>query len=54
MPLDAPGTLTRAETADIVAYLLRQNRFPEGPTALPDSSAALSMVKYVATKPEGK
>jgi S-disulfanyl-L-cysteine oxidoreductase SoxD len=54
MPLDAPGTLTRAESADIVAYLLRQNRFPDGQTALPDSAAGLSMVKYVATKPEGK
>ena len=54
MPLDAPGTLSRQETTDIIAYLLRQNRFPVGTADLSSESAQLGMVTYVATKPEGK
>lgn len=53
MPLDAPGTLSRQETADIIAYLLRQNRFPAGTTDLSSENMHLGMIKYVATKPEG-
>jgi mono/diheme cytochrome c family protein len=30
MPADALGTLTRPETADLVAYLLKANKFPTG------------------------
>jgi mono/diheme cytochrome c family protein len=54
MPLDAPGTLTRQETTDIIAYLLRQNRFPAGSADLPSQSGQLGMVQYIATKPEAK
>ncbi len=51
MPEDAPGTLTREETAAIVAYLFKQNRFPAGTTDLSDRAEMLGMVKYVAAKP---
>ena len=54
MPLDAPGTLSRQEVTDIIAYLLRQNRFPNGSAELSSESMQLGMVTYVATKPEGK
>ncbi len=54
MPLDAPQTLTRQETADIVAYLLRQNRFPANSGDLPPDAGPLGAITYVATKPEAK
>ena len=41
MPADQPGKLTRAQNADILAFLLTSNGFPAGQTELP-SDAALS------------
>src|ERR1700754_4886082 len=35
MPLFAPGTLKPEDTADILAFILRQNGFPSAATALP-------------------
>ncbi|MGH6827407.1 MAG: c-type cytochrome, partial [Rhizomicrobium sp.] len=34
MPLDRPGSLSAAAYADIVAYLLKANGFPSGPSEL--------------------
>jgi S-disulfanyl-L-cysteine oxidoreductase SoxD len=51
MPQDAPGSMSRQETADMIAYLLQQNRFPAGANELPESANELSGIKYVATKP---
>ena len=42
MPGNRPGSLTRREYLDIVAFLLRSNRFPAGLGELPDDDAALS------------
>ena len=44
MPLNAPGTLTRPQTIDIVAYLLQAGKFPAGQAAL--SAGALSQVAF--------
>jgi hypothetical protein len=41
MPADKPGTLSRNEYADIVAYLLESNKHPAGQTELPPDSALL-------------
>lgn len=46
MPQDAPGTLTPAETAEIVAHILRGNRLPAGDTALPDDEETLSRIPF--------
>jgi mono/diheme cytochrome c family protein len=42
MPGNRPGSLTRREYLDIVAFLLRSNRFPSGPGELPGDDATLS------------
>jgi mono/diheme cytochrome c family protein len=42
MPGNRPGSLSRAEYLDVVAYLLRANRFPAGERELPDDPAALA------------
>lgn len=51
MPLDAPQTLTRVETAEIIAYLLRQNRFPAGEKDLSERSEVQATIEYKAAKP---
>jgi hypothetical protein len=34
MPLGRPGSLTRQEYLDILAYVLQKNAYPEGPSEL--------------------
>lgn len=49
MPADALGTLTRPETADLVAYLLKANKFPTGNAELPTDEAALKRISLSRT-----
>lgn len=44
MPLDAPGTLSDAVVRETIAYLLEQNGFPAGSTALPETVEALGAI----------
>ncbi len=45
MPDDKPGSLTREEYADALAYILKQNKLPAGSTKIAPDSAAMSAVK---------
>ncbi len=45
MPDDKPGTLSREEYADALAYILKQNKIPAGSTKIAPDSAAMSAVK---------
>ena len=51
MPQDNPQSLTREQTADIVALILKGNKVPPGQTDLPFQTENLKMIKYKATKP---
>lgn len=53
MPDDEPGTLSRQQVADVVAFVLNFNRFPSGETELPTQAEALNQIKFVATKTGG-
>jgi mono/diheme cytochrome c family protein len=44
MPATAPGTLTPEQTADLMAYMLAQGKYPAGSTALPDKMDALKTI----------
>ena len=44
MPKNDPGTLTPAEVAQVMSYILQQNKMPVG-TALPASEKALFSIK---------
>jgi mono/diheme cytochrome c family protein len=44
MPADAPGTLSRDQAADLVALVLRSNRFPAGSAELGTDEAALRLI----------
>jgi S-disulfanyl-L-cysteine oxidoreductase SoxD len=35
MPSDQPGTLSAQQTSDLIAFLLKANKFPAGKTELP-------------------
>ena len=41
MPLDRPSTLSRAQTADVTAFLLQENKWPAGSAELPRELEAL-------------
>ncbi len=47
MPEGDPGSLTKAEYASILAYLLKQSGYPAGEADLPIDTAVLSKVKIV-------
>jgi mono/diheme cytochrome c family protein len=42
MPLQDPGTLSDQQSIDVVAYILKLNRFPAGQEPLPAEAAALA------------
>jgi len=50
MPADKPGTLTRQQGSDIVAYLLSANKFPAGKTELATQSELLKQIQFDAFK----
>jgi mono/diheme cytochrome c family protein len=51
MPSDAPGTLSKEDAAAVVAYILKQNKMPDGKQALPSESEALRRIQMTAEKP---
>ena len=48
MPDDDPGSLSRAEAASAVAYILQSNGFPAGETALSTDESALNRIRIEA------
>jgi mono/diheme cytochrome c family protein len=45
MPKNDPGTLSGAETAQVIAYLLKLNDVPTGKTDLPEDAEALKGIR---------
>jgi mono/diheme cytochrome c family protein len=52
MPATAPGSLTRPQAADLLAYILSFNKFPAGKTELPSDEDSLK--KLILPKPAPK
>ena len=52
MPQDKPGTLSRAQNADILAHMLRVGGFPAGDVPLEGQPGALAQIKFVTYKPQ--
>ncbi len=52
MPADQPGKLTRAQNADILAFLLNSNGFPAGQTELSTDAAVLAKIRFETNKPK--
>jgi quinoprotein glucose dehydrogenase len=51
MPLDKPGTLSRAQLADVLSFVLSANKFPAGDVELPRQPEMLSQITFLTTKP---
>jgi len=54
MPEGRPGTLSRQQNADILAYLLNFNQFPSGKTEMQKDTELLKQIRFEAQKPEPK
>jgi S-disulfanyl-L-cysteine oxidoreductase SoxD len=48
MPFSAPGSLSRQQSADLTAYILRAGKFPAGRTEL--TEATLARIEFPATR----
>ena len=51
MPQGVPGSVSRQEKADILAFLLEANDFPAGDTELANRTGMLAGINFLAEKP---
>ena len=51
MPQNAPGSLSGQQNADILAFMLQQNKFPAGTTEMGIQGMMLKAIKFEAKKP---
>jgi hypothetical protein len=50
MPQNNPGSLSRQQNADILAFMLSAGKYPAGKTELPKEAEALKTIKFEAPK----
>jgi quinoprotein glucose dehydrogenase len=50
MPADRPGSLSRQENVDVVAFILRFNQFPSGKEELPRDIQTLKQIMFKAQR----
>jgi mono/diheme cytochrome c family protein len=50
MPADKPGSLSRQDNADVLAFILFKAGFPTGTAELPTQTELLKDIKFVAQK----
>ena len=51
MPANSPGSLSRQQYTDILAFMLRIGNFPEGKTELPRETDVLRQILFESMKP---
>jgi mono/diheme cytochrome c family protein len=54
MPEDDPGSLSRKQTADILAFMLQKGQYPAGTSELPTETDILQTYKFFALRPGAK
>jgi mono/diheme cytochrome c family protein len=54
MPNDRPGTVSRQQIADVLAYVFSVNRFPAGKAELARQTELLKQIKFEATRPAAR
>jgi mono/diheme cytochrome c family protein len=52
MPQDKPGSLTRQQVADVLAFIFDVNKFPRGEKELDKSLPLLKSIRLVMPKPQ--
>ena len=51
MPADKPGSLSRQQNADALAFILKANEFPTGQADLPVGADKLKQIRFEAERP---
>jgi S-disulfanyl-L-cysteine oxidoreductase SoxD len=51
MPANRPGVLNEAQTAQVLSYILKVNRFPAGKSVLPPDPDELRGILFLAVNP---
>ncbi len=51
MPQNNPGSLSRPQNADVLAFMLSKGSYPAGTTELPSQTDVLNGIKFAAMKP---
>ena len=51
MPADSPGSMSRQQYADVLAYVFFKGGFPAGTTELPTRTEMMQAIMFKATKP---
>ena len=54
MPADKPGSMSRPQLADVIAYLLKVDNFPAGDKPLDPQTAALMQIRFESIRPQPK
>ena len=54
MPADKPGSLSRPQLADILAFILKVDTFPAGSMPLDPQAAALGQIRFESLRPQPK
>lgn len=54
MPQNNPGSLSRQQITDIIAFVLSKSNFPAGTSELSTQAEELTAIKFLGTKPAGK
>ena len=52
MPQNSPGSLSGAQNADILAFVLASNKFPAGAADMPKEAMILKSIKFEVKKPK--
>lgn len=52
MPQDRPGSLSRTENADVLAYMLRVAKYPSGMEPLDAQGGALTRIRVLMYRPQ--
>lgn len=51
MPIGKPGSLSRQQVADVLAFVLEANKFPPGDVDLPRQAEMLSRIRFLSRPP---
>ena len=51
MPLDMPGSVSRQQNVDVIAYMLKLGKIPAGTVELATDTAVLGQITFQSNRP---
>ena len=51
MPIDSPGSLSRQQNVDVIAYMLKLGKIPGGTAELATDTAVLGQITFQSNRP---